>query len=165
MYPIKPTDNHIYTELGTFKINSGQIRVSDPCYDLSSTSAETLKVKNGSWETEITESDTDSFFGIRVSELTIWHSSEEYFNFDKVTEEPFDVCVDAGCCGFFDLASYPPQNWIELITNKTAGIFKNGVLSSSGLGDGEYPCYFYKNNQNEIIAAKLIFLFEDDEVE
>lgn len=41
-------------------------------------------------------------------------------------------------------------------------ILNEGVVSSSGYGDGEYECYFAQNTNGEIVAIKIVFIQEEE---
>ena len=49
-----------------------------------------------------------------------------------------------------------PENW---------GVLPNGVVSSSGLGDGSYDVYGIKNAEGEYVAFRVVFIDLDEEDE
>lgn len=66
----------------------------------------------------------------------------------------FEVGVDSGQAGFFDDAVFAVHNggydeafcdkaYDITLSNKKAGVMLNGVVSSSGYGDGGYECTYY----------------------
>lgn len=189
-----------YREVGTFTVESGSIRVTDPCYDIKTwCSGQLDNVLNGKYIALIQMmSKSITEWGSRNSVLYIVH--EEHKNIDyktDITEETdVDVGVDSGQAGFFDLGVFiagktidntleQKQNeenkltggykraespWYDSVCDKTlytpemAGVIDGGVCSSSGYGDGGYSC-FTKTVDGKIVAAKIVFIREDNEEE
>jgi len=99
--------------------------------------------------------------------------------------EGVDVGVDSGQAGFFDLASYTNAVKDRSDTSQDGPAFEKfyreicdqtlsddqfggvdfGAVSSSGYGDGRYPCYVRRNDRGEVIAAFIAFIYtgEDEE--
>ncbi len=79
----------------------------------------------------------------------------------KSMESIGTIGVDAGMAGFFEnKPDYSDSEWRELCNRTRQGDawnFEEGVFSSSGYGDGEYPVYAYKVN-GEIVALEIRFL-------
>ena len=46
-----------------------------------------------------------------------------------------------------------------------AGVLEYGVVSSSGYGDGSYTAYVARNDNNQVIAVRIVFLSKYDEEE
>jgi hypothetical protein len=42
------------------------------------------------------------------------------------------------------------------------GVLPNGVVSSSGLGDGSYDVFGYKDENNEYVAFVVVFIYDDE---
>lgn len=162
---------------------------SDPCYqrvEYTDRSSAVIPVVPGTWKTSVVTSDEGSW-GNRVAELYAYHKESEddgYMN--PWNWEYFSSCgVDSGQLGFFDYKKYPigvngyeaeyddEENWykkacnetyIEKNPNKKFGIVEGmGVNSSSGFGDGEYEIFVARNNDDEVVAVKAVFIPEDGE--
>jgi len=90
-----------------------------------------------------------------------------------------DVGVDSAHCGLFDDGSYqdntsitgmpePVEIWSEsrwvnqcfdVAKNEDkAGVMPNGIISESGVGDGSYYAYAWKNNQGQVSGVVVVFL-------
>jgi len=104
-------------------------------------------------------------------------------------DEPLDFRggVDSGQFGFFDFDSYrndEPVKEIKVnfnnsdkedgehfysvccditLADKRWGTIPNGVVSSSGFGDGNYDVFGIKNNANEYVAFMVVFIGEDED--
>lgn len=159
--------------LGQFKVNSGKLRVSDPCYDRNAWLAGVLEdVKNGTWEAFIRLDIT----GSRVTELMAFNKDipSRLIRNDKWDEQDLEIGVDSGQCGIFDDASYPDEKGdanqtssfygkcCQLTKVDFGGVFDFGVISSSGLGEGSYLCYTMEEREG-IAALKVVFIEEQDE--
>jgi hypothetical protein len=70
---------------------------------------------------------------------------------DRDGEEWYHACCEL---------TLGPDSW---------GVLPNGVVSSSGFGDGSYAVYGLKNDGGEYVAFKVVFIdaaeFEDDDDE
>jgi len=97
--------------VGKFKVVSGEIIVSDPCYDkpeemnIKNLSGR-LKAKNGEWRAKVVTSD-EGDWGQRVAYLIcnhidhpIKHDSQGLVGVD------FEVAVDSGQAGVFDSSNF-----------------------------------------------------------
>lgn len=92
--------------LGEFTVESGTIRISDPCYTKDTWCAGTVKAKNGVWEGEVILSDEGNW-GMRVAHLRARLKNAGGAVFDTSRELDIDVGVDSGQAGIFDDAKYP----------------------------------------------------------
>lgn len=158
--------------LGSFEITSGKVHVSDPCYtDLGS--GKTVKVKNGKYDCYV-EYSNDYFDWERVRSIEIsLESGNDYIYINELT-------VDSGQMGIFEAKSYLNDSIGEVtdemeigdtpfykicchttLSEQQCGIVKNGLVSSSGYGDGSYPVYAKYNKDNEIVGIKVEFI-EDE---
>jgi len=141
-----------------FKVESGELLISDPCYDLPVEEFMQLLVKaeNGYWQTKVNIKDN------RISELI----AEKI---DVEDEEDYRVigtiAVDSGQAGIFDYRNYKDDDVIDyepnidfgdhrgngdgelwyracaaktLNTEENYGVIPFGVVSESGYGDGRY---------------------------
>jgi hypothetical protein len=104
--------------LGVFALSAQALRVTDPCYEKTSSSAGIVSALQGNWLAETVVGDTDWFR--RVKALRIRHDSLPAAVFDNLAAfaEVLNVGVDSGQCGFFDDAFYPEGD-PTLESNKT----------------------------------------------
>jgi hypothetical protein len=94
-----------------FKIESGEMVLSDPSYQIPTWNQGIVKVANGLWETDIERIDS---FGDRIARL--WaYNLEAAINDPKIIHRieegngspiPFSAEVDSGQFGFFDRVHY-----------------------------------------------------------
>jgi hypothetical protein len=106
-------------------------------------------------------------------------------------ELPFVGGVDSGQFGFFDKDFYrndesakdlekynfspdydreEGDQWYRACANLTLdseqwGVLPNGVVSSSGFGDGSYGVFGEKNAEGEYVAFSVVFIWEDEQDE
>lgn len=154
--------------LGTFKVTSGAVMVSDPCYKRGTWCHGKIEnVKNGVWRAAVGISH-EGAWGDRVAFLIATHGDIPVYGtkLDR-HEAEFEVGVDSGQAGIFDDTHYqdesvaPPDEpnefddrWYSMCCNATdnyAGIIPFGVVSSSGFGDGGYECTYYTNSDGEVV--------------
>ncbi|WP_136608705.1 DUF4241 domain-containing protein [Paenibacillus dokdonensis] len=166
-------------QLGNFEVNSGQLVVSDPCYELNTTSiimGVLDNVLNGTWIGQAEKVEVREW-GEACSKLTAYHYSvaeqESYLEWVKC---PFIVGVDSGQAGIFDMSKYriPDANapkgstgtdneWYDSCCDITesgeeAGVMDGGVVSRTGMGDGTYGVYMTTNDQNQVVGVKIVFI-------
>ena len=148
-----------------------RILVTDPCYQRDTWCTEILKCVPGSWLGEIKHEINEG----RVAEIMVWNIKHNYLigKWRKVTDK---IGVDSGQCGFFNLEKYPtdPKEF-EYFDNTFYGIISNNTLanrisvhndwycSDSGYGDGCYPLYVKETSEGLVYAAKLQFIFDEEE--
>jgi len=172
--------------IGEFKIVSGIARVSDPCYKKDTWCNGTLKVKNGTWMTNIVMFD-EGDWGDRVGYLIVRHKDYSV-NEDSCGLEgvDFEVGVDSGQVGVFDDSFFKDDESVKglkrmddriicedepfysMCCDRTlhdgqAGVIPYGAISSSGYGDGRYDCHIKKNKKGEVIAIIVDFDLENEE--
>ncbi len=172
------------TEVGTFEVESGEVRVSDPCYEIDTWCAGTLEnVKKGTWIAKVIHS------GGRCAILVAHHKDNPIkYDSDKFIAEGFEVGVDSGQAGIFDQEYFKndeivkgvkrigkkkdqicvDEPWYSVCCDRTlqktgAGVIPFGCVSSSGWGDGGYECSTVKTN-DEITAIKIDFAILEDEI-
>lgn len=108
-------------------------------------------------------------------------------------DEPLNFAggVDSGQFGFFDFANYrndesakdlkkydfgteydieDGDKWYRACSNLTLGdeswgTLPNGVVSSSGFGDGSYDVYGYKDAYDKYIAFAVVFIYDEEDEE
>jgi hypothetical protein len=171
--------------IGSFKVTSGSIIVSDPCYGMSivyeGTHAAKLDAKNGTWVGEIV------LHQGRVSRLVCYHKKHGLYKVGLKLAD-FEVAVDSGQAGVFDSESYrndetvkdwpesdrlyedvicPEEPWYSWCCDRTcsedqAGAVPNGVVSSTAWGDGCYKCEIAKE-EDVVVAVSIDFYYEDED--
>lgn len=177
----------VLQKLGVFNIESGEVIISDPCYDLDTwCMAKVENVKNGEWTAYILQSD-EGDWGIRNSVLTAFHQDYSKTKGKYWSRVPASIGVDSGQAGIFDAANFKNDDivtstpkfsysveedgdlWYAMCCDETlytelnAGVITNGAVSSSGYGDGSYDAFTVKDKDGKIIGIKIEFLFEMDE--
>lgn len=152
-----------WKKLDKIELYTGIVVVSDPCYKLN-TCIEGMgilkNVETGTWFPEILRPILGDW-GKRVVELSLRH--EDYPTLDGLDKIklPFEVWVDSGQAGIFDLLSYQNDSLVDrksdseyhtawyleccdqTLSDELAGTLKGGVVSSTGFGDGVYAAYAY----------------------
>ena len=166
--------------LGTIELKN-EVMVSDPCYDLGTWCQGIVGgVKAGKYNAFAIITDEGSW-GERVAELIVIHEDADI---NEITDElDFEVGVDSGQAGIFNLDYYKEhqpdddydnrKSWYRRVCDITCSdgdcgtIDNEGVVSSSGYGDGGYVCYAAYNKENEIVALRVVFIedYEEDEDE
>lgn len=178
-------------QLGNFTI-TGQMKVSDPCYRPEVWCSGVLNTKPGVWEAAVMVLDNEDTggWGRRVAVLAAKHTDcsiplatsiiNETSNYLKLSPKSewriadFEVGVDSGQAGFYDNDNFINRNggddekWYDKMCNITlskeqAGVFTDGVVASSGYGDGGYPCIFHIGIGGKVDFAYIIFIGDDDE--
>jgi hypothetical protein len=167
----------------TFKITSGTMICSDPCYDLQTWCQGIIEdVRNGEWEASVATNDED-VWGVRVSKLQIQHT-EAKLKKTKWERLNFTAGVDSGQFGFFDepfyrndeMAKKLPKykfdkefdseegdKWYRAMCHLTLGknkwgVLANGVVAESGFGDGSYEVYGQKDKDEKYIGFYVKFI-------
>lgn len=159
------------------KYFNGKVDITDPCYDKGVWCRTSINVKQGTYNCYVrllTQDYTDRngvvIRDIRVS--NIFMVINEYNNevYDEIDADALDnweyidsIGVDAGLAGFFEnKPDYNDNEWSKLCEDvffdRTYGILDCGFWCSSGYGDGNYPCYCRKNENDEVIAIMIEFI-------
>jgi len=171
-----------------FEVKSGVMVCSDPCYSLDTWCMGIVEnVKNGTWLSSIETSD-EGDWGVRIATLEVRHNDFKDTNLKFVDELPFTGGVDSGQFGFFDKEFYRNDEsakdlpkygfssdfdkksgdiWYRACCDLTLGkeqwgVLPNGVVSSSGYGDGSYGVFGEKNAEGEYVAFKVVFIWGDE---
>lgn len=180
-------------KLGKFEVTSGKLRVSDPCYSPNTWCSGVLnRVKKGTWYAETTMGECwgmrntslvirhESVDKIEDLPMPMWKRGK------------FTAGVDSGQCGFFDVDCYQKGELIKkdpkfdascgdgdgkpmvdrfyntccdiTLADRGAGIVPGGAVARSGVGDGTYPCLYFRKG-GVVIAAMLIFITDDEDDE
>lgn len=166
-------------QLGNFKVDSGQLVVADPCYELDRNTVIMGVLEhamNGTWASEVEKVEVRDW-GEANAKLTAYHDSvaEEgaYLEWIKC---PFVVGVDSGQAGIFDIHHYripdadaeqgrddTDNEWYLSCCDITesgeeAGVLDGGVVSRTGVGDGAYGVYKAVNEQDRVVGVKIVFI-------
>ena len=173
-----------------FNITSGNLVISDPCYKLYEPLRyqEVLPAKNGKWVTHAEIEDT-RHWGSRVSKLFAFHEdyapisrrwSLEYSGTNPVRNRIHygkDMAVDSGQLGFFDYEFFKAHESEReygsgdfysrccdaTLSDKQYGIIdEQGVVSSSGYGDGSYPLYYVTDDFNRVVGVCVDYMSEEE---
>lgn len=161
--------------LGTFSVSSERLRVTDPCYSVTTWCSGSLPVKPGTYTAAVKRHAFKGDNGFkRITELLTWHESS---NQEQAALTSLDsgihVGVDSGQAGFFDAERYPSDGsddeaFYNLCGDHTlgfrsAGVIDFGAVASSGFGDGGYQCFV--DSKEVATAARIVFIdkdYEDD---
>jgi hypothetical protein len=154
--------------IGSFELKSTFLRVSDPAYEKDTWCTGLIgNCIPGKWNACILR---DS--GV-IAELIVYESNNDS-NSVHWDLTDFDIGVDSGQCGFYDEDQYVDGNrrhdqdageFYDSILNLDNGMLPYGVISQSGYGDGLYSCYIAKNSGGFVIAAKVVFISDDEDEE
>ena len=165
------------------KLND-KVIIGDPCYSYDS--VETIKnVLPGIYHAFLRIADCNSW-GNRVSRLMVIHKdylakldyeNDDYYalenTFKGLYKENTDyIGVDSGQVGVYDYTYFRkyenerdygnPNDWYTRVCNETFKPEQGGVLdsrcavSSSGYGDGSYPCVVFRDKQTKKAVAFMI---------
>ena len=172
-----------------FKITSGQIVLSDPCYSIDPPNwcMGVVKAKNGLWDVHV------DYDGSRVKSISAWNIEAAQENNSLMSEVftagflSFSFGVDSGQFGYFDRIYYRNDEIItpeipmdesfelekngdkfysvccEATSNRGYSVLPFGIVSSSGYGNGVYPTRGIMNADGEYIVLATVFI--EDEVE
>ena len=165
--------------------------VSDPCYSLDTWCQTKLdNVLPGLYNVEVEKSDEGTGWGVRVSGITILHESITDDGVSLEWEDHSECGVDSGQCGIFCMTSYRNDEIAEGITTPTLdqpfeipfrdggdkwyekmcqftihkdqfGSYDTGVVSSSGIGDGQYPMEVMMDKE-KIVGIRITYLGNSD---
>jgi hypothetical protein len=162
--------------IGNFKIESGKVLITDPCYYHEKYSeADGVNAKKGLWKAYALEV-YDESWGNRITMLYAHHQDypKAKLNQPGWIDLEYGTGVDSGQAGFFDLQYFNDSSqikeklekpltgknlWYDYCCHQTldteigAGTIPFGVVSSSGLGDGYYPAFGQKDGEEWIALA------------
>lgn len=173
----------MFNILGHFRVTSGCLVISDPCYTKDVwCRGELNKVVNGHWIGKVAYEKCSG----RVSAILAVHENLAAIDPDNLVWQKveFEVGVDSGQAGIFEEATYrkaefaeqipnplcPDEPWYSMCCAKTlgpeqAGVVNGGVVSSSGYGDGIYDGFYAIDQAGMVVAVKIEFLPEYEEEE
>lgn len=153
-----------------------KVMVSDPCYEMNTWCQGVVdNVMPGIYNCSVVYSD-EGDWGVRVAEIEVMHQDARRY---ILSAADFVVGVDSGQAGIFDYEYYAKyhtehdvdDNWYDRVGNITlsdesAGIIDdNGLVSSSGFGDGTYGCYLAKDSDGCVVGLKVVYLYEEEDEE
>lgn len=170
----------------TFRITSGKIVASDPCYEIPTWCQGIVPARNGEWLVNV-EYDEATERVKSISAYCMDASNDEPHLLDRVYQAgflPFSFGVDSGQFGYFDEASYRNNDaitpeiptWSQITNFDEAGekfysacceqtlgddaygVFPFGIVSSSGWGDGTYPTRGIMDKDGNYIALSTTFI-------
>ncbi|WP_166241649.1 DUF4241 domain-containing protein [Paenibacillus turpanensis] len=165
--------------LGEFEIATGKVVVSDPCYKLGSDQicmGMLDQVVNGMWRAQVEKTEVRDWGEVNAKITAYHHSFVEQLDHLLWVKCPFVVGVDSGQAGIFDAEKYrvpdagaqseasdADSDWYLACCDITesaeeAGVLEGGVVSRSGMGDGGYGAYYAVNEQQQVIAVKIVFM-------
>ncbi|WP_211748061.1 DUF4241 domain-containing protein [Paenibacillus sp. Marseille-Q4541] len=166
----------MFIQLGNFEVNSGQMVVADPCYELDTNiiiMGVLEPVLNGTWATEVEKVEIPDW-GEANAKLTAYHQSvAEQGALLEWIKCPFVAGVDSGQAGVFDSNHYripdaagnadTDSEWYLACCDITengeeAGVLMGGVVSRTGMGDGAYGVYKAVNGQDQVVGVKIVFI-------
>ena len=174
------------------KIKLGnKVVVSDPCYTIPTWCQIIVDdVLPGYYEPSICRINLDDW-GNRISGLSCVHEDyigkENELKLNWV-EHSGIVGVDSGQAGVFSMESYRNDAmvgeepvfdfgdsfdremgdvWYRMCAHKTLsekswGVYDEGVVTSSGVGDGSYDLYVLKNNEDKVVGFCIDFLLDEN---
>ena len=172
--------------MSTFNLGS-KVMVSDPCYEVGTWCQKTLDgVLPGEYDSHVIIDNFGSW-GKRVSQLIAHHKNHRLIDL-KWEDVDATIGVDSGQAGIFNFETYRKDDidihnvpkafgddwdkedgevWYNRICSLTLnedgwGAYQNGVVSSSGFGDGSYTLQVAKVDET-IVGFKIIFIDEEDE--
>lgn len=146
----------------SFEVTSGQIQVSDPCYN-GGTYLE--PAKNGKWVAKVDIQDLGGW-GRRVGRVLVHH--EGFSPTQKLTEQQILVGVDSGQMGVYDASVFGGGEDMDFydaccnatLSERSHGYIKGGFVTSSGLGDGGYDGTIWKE-RGKAVAVEIVFLTDE----
>jgi len=148
-----------------------KIHVSDPCYDELYLGT-TLDAREGRWVANVTH--IQDSWGIYVAVLEVRHV--DFLNRPLDFERNSILGVDSGQMSVFPFEAYPKMDaytpewdeWYKKVCKATLdtpdywGYAQNGVVSSTGYGDGGYELEVAYSN-GKAIAVRIQFIEDDGE--
>lgn len=139
------------------------IDISDACYSRDGYSnIIDYKIKAGKYGCYIKYGKPEEYEENRIAEISIikkgYGGTKNMF-----WNEIGTIGVDSGIAGFFNhKIEYSDEEWRRFCDRLKEGKwwvnFDNGFFSLSGWGDGGYYVYESRNNNNEVIALKIVFI-------
>lgn len=141
------------------------IDISDPCYSRNGCgNIIDYKIKEGKYGCYIKYGKPEEWEENRIAEIAIIKKGYGGTK-DMVWNKADAIGVDSGLAGFFNHKNeYSNEEWSDFCDRlcdreeKWWVNIDNGFFSESGWGDGGYYVYESRNNNNEVIALKIVFI-------
>jgi SMI1-KNR4 cell-wall/Protein of unknown function (DUF4241) len=170
--------------LGTFKVTSGKLIISDPCYGYDEEDTEDLQVllksvKRGDWSATVSYDEEEVVHQL----IVFWGNTEpegEWIPIDQV------IAVDSAQAGIFDFTFFDDDEKIidevenvyemdddvskyyiaccdAVASEQQGGIVPGGAVAMSGYGDGLYQVYIKQDASGEVVSVMIDFLESDED--
>ncbi len=180
-------------KIGKFRVTSGRIRVTDPCYltgaadagpkqgtdHLLGSGIQVLPARDGEWQAWVTVLPARvTGWGDRVARLIVSHVESKHAAVERLDS----ICVDSGQAGVFDDGLFPREPsqfnydddtcFYKTVCDMTCdddgpggGTVEFGAVSSSGFGDGSYALYVGRIDGpgSAVAAGEIVFIGVDDD--
>lgn len=157
----------------TFKIESGTMLITDPCYVNEPLITKRLNARNGNWIVDVLILSNN-----RVAMLTAKH-----VDYEKIIDSNASICsrdikdmgVDSGQMGFFDAGKYSKHKsamgeyddtdkfygkcCAATLSSKRYDVIDGfGCVSNSGYGDGSYDGVAVYDETGHAISVSMTFI-------
>jgi hypothetical protein len=156
-----------YAKPQPFNITSGQMIVTDPCYNKETwCQAKLDNVKIGPWKATV-EYSNEGDWGDRVAQIWAWHDSLGIDNPGRDMPPcseyiPADIGVDSGQAGFFDLQKYPDDpHQDDAFYQAVCKLTLSGVPYSALEEAGVYPMADVANMDDGLKAKRTSSDYDD----
>jgi hypothetical protein len=172
------------------KITLGQVvMVSDPCYtEPTWCQVKLSNVNKGTYYVNVIKQDEGNW-GVRCGKLIAIHENYRDGQFPWMLYETGIIGVDSGQAGIFDYPTYRKDGlnietpaidfaigrdsegdeWYEkmckfTLSENSWGVYDNGVVSSSGIGDGSYNLFLMEDG-DVVVGMMIDFLPDEDDLD
>lgn len=144
------------TQLGNFFV-SGQMKVSVPCYKPDVWCSDVLDTNLGTWEAAvlILNNEATGGWGDRVAVLAAKHEDcllPLATHTINNTSDGLSPLLSKEMCSI-------------TLSKANAGVFADGVVTSTGYGDGGYPCIYHTDEDGKVDFAYVIFIGDNEDEE
>lgn len=151
----------MFEDIGTFEVKSGNVIVSDPCYQDGDGGL--YRAKNGTWKASVRRSD-EGTWGVRVAALRVTHES---FHGEPTTVIG-SAGVDSGQMSVSDGELFhllPGDDYDKAckltLRPESCGIVDGyAAVSSSGYGDGSYEIRAAQEHGGALVGIEVVFIHE-----
>jgi len=153
-----------------FKITSGKVNLSDPCYKPGTwCGLYDLPARIGNWHVTV---DHITSFGNRVQR---WKAYHEDFKDEFPLSMSKQFGVDSGQFGIFDSEIYDSESSYgepgfyndcceNTLSNALCGVVSDrGFVSSSGHGDGGYTGFASYDGNGNLVSFEIEFISHEEE--
>lgn len=135
-------------------VDSGQAGIFDDKFYQVNYTEDYLQVGRLEYDTKTWENSKKNMTSMYEGLLAIAQNKEEKALYQRM--------LDSQGNSVWNAPPQPTRDWYEICSDKTfsnlgAGVIRNGVVSSSGYGDGSYTAYAAKNGIGEVVAVKIVF--------